>query len=93
MDLFDAATTDTTQQARVEGDAPAVESALTREQLVDRILHINPSATARFLDRFAERPLRQYYEHLLCAAAPRGERSRWVRPGDTPAIVGRESED
>jgi hypothetical protein len=74
-------------------ECSSLPSRLTREQVVDRIIHINPSATAKFLDRFKEDSLETYLQHLLAATGPRGPQSRWVRPGDTPAILARESED
>ena len=68
-------------------------SRLSREQVVDRIIHINPTATAKFLSRFDEDSLERYLEHLAIASQPRGGHSRWLRPGDSPAIVARESDD
>lgn len=66
-------------------------SRLTREQVVDRIITINPTATAEFLARFSERSLRAYLAHLQSATQPRGPGARWERPGDSPAIVAREA--
>jgi hypothetical protein len=68
-------------------------SRLTREQVVDRIIMINPTATAQFLDRFRDESLEKYLDHLVVASGPRGRNSRWLRPGDSPAIVGREPRD
>lgn len=70
--------------------APASEPLLPlrREQLVDRIVGMNPSATPSFLLRFDEDRLEEYLSHLQAAAEPRG--SRWVRPASTPAIVWHE---
>lgn len=70
--------------------APASEPTqpLRREQLVDRIVGMNPSATSSFLLRFDEGRLEEYLSHLQAAAEPRG--SRWVRPASTPAIVWHE---
>lgn len=65
---------------------------LTREQVVDRIISINKSVTVEFLNRFPDSSLNVYLDHLSVATGPRGARSRtWVRPGDSPAIVVRES--
>jgi len=70
------------------GGAPAVSSpGLTREQVVERIMTINPSAAADFLARFKSESLSNYLEHLVSAQQPRGRGSRWVRPGDSPAIM------
>jgi hypothetical protein len=68
-------------------------SRLTREQVVDRIITINPTATVDFLDRFTEHSLGMYLDHLLAASGPRGRQSRWSRPGDSPAIMTRPSLD
>jgi hypothetical protein len=64
-------------------------SRLTREQVVDRIISINPTATADFLHRFSEDSLGKYLDHLVIASGPRGGHSRWMRPGDSPPIMGR----
>lgn len=58
-----------------------------REQLVDRIIRINTSATAEFLNRFAEPELSEYLEHLLSAQRPRGRRAVRVRAPGRPGIV------
>ncbi len=88
MDLFHNA------GAEAESLAGAsAEARLTREQMVERILDLNKSATPTFLERFEDRPLRNYLDHLVAASSPRGAQSRWIRRGDTPAIVSRESED
>jgi hypothetical protein len=75
----------------LESDSPS--SRLTREQVVDRIISINPTATAQFLERFTESSLGMYLDHLIVASGPRGGHSRWLRPGDSPAIMGRPSQD
>lgn len=62
---------------------------LTREQVVDRIITINRGATADFLSRFGEVSLERYLDRLIATAGPRGD--RFDRPGDTPAIMCRES--
>jgi hypothetical protein len=83
--------------ARAEGrtseplESSSSSSRLTREQVVDRILTMNPTATTDFLGDFPESSLLAYLEHLLAASQPRGRSARWVRPGDSPAIVGRRS--
>lgn len=66
---------------------------LSREQIVDRIIQINRTATMAFLSRFSDASLRDYLRHLSVADVPRGAGSAWVRTGETPAIVGRESQD
>jgi hypothetical protein len=71
----------------LESSSPS--SRLTREQVVDRIIAINPTATTEFLEAFNERSLGKYLDHLLAASGPRGRRSVWPRPGDSPAISAR----
>lgn len=61
---------------------------LTREQVVDRIITLNPSASPEFLDRFPEPALDEYLRRLDSAQEPRGRRATWVRRGSSPAIVG-----
>ncbi len=68
-------------------------SRLTREQVVDRIISINPTATTAFLERFSEQKLEKYLDHLVAASGPRGGQSRWMRPGDAPAIWARVAQD
>ena len=68
-------------------------SRLTREQVVDRILSLNPTATTNFLDEFPEDSLAVYLEHLLATSQPRGRNARWLRPADSPAIVARSARD
>jgi hypothetical protein len=63
---------------------------LTRPQLIDRIIAINPSASEQFLARFEDRQLSGYLDHLHAVQEPRGgTAARWVRPADSPAIVAR----
>jgi hypothetical protein len=54
---------------------------------VDRIMTINPTAAAEFLARFKSESLANYLEHLVSAQQPRGRGHRWLRPGDSPAIM------
>lgn len=63
------------------------DGILTREQVIDRILAINPTAAPDFLNRFGAEHLRLYLDHLVSAQQPRGRDARWVRPRETPAIV------
>lgn len=60
-------------------------------QLVERIMDLNPSATESYLGTFSDRALTSYLAHLETVGQPRG--GRWERPGDTPAIVVRETAD
>ncbi len=75
----------------VEVEAPGERSGawrLSREQVVDQILTINPSAGRGFLEQFGADGLGEYLDRLIKARSPRGGESRFVRRGDTPAIVG-----
>ncbi|MEX2219864.1 MAG: hypothetical protein WD749_14020 [Phycisphaerales bacterium] len=76
-----------------ERSSPAPSSRLTREQVVDRIISINRTASVEFLEKFADRDLDRYLDHLVAASTPRGRHARWERPGDSPAIQGREAQD
>jgi hypothetical protein len=65
-------------------------AALTRAQLVNRILELNPSASHSFLVEFTEEALLEYLDHLTIAHEPRGR--GWIRRGEMPAIVAREAQ-
>ncbi|MCC6660311.1 MAG: hypothetical protein IT437_05440 [Phycisphaerales bacterium] len=65
-------------------------SRLTREQVVDRIMHLNPTAGHEFLRDFEEDELSLYLERLTAATRPRGRFARWERrPG--PGISTRQA--
>ncbi len=77
--------------ARVESQSG---KPLSRSQVMERIIAINPTATVNFLARFADRALRGYLDHLSLLQEPRGRSSPpWVRPADSPAIVVRVPND
>jgi len=89
-DLFSIARTNrfnTTKNREPLSQAPPV--ALTREQTVDEIISINPSATSEFLAQFDEELLGKYLDHLRFTELPRCGKSAWDRPGDAPAIMVR----
>ena len=65
------------------------DESLSKEQIVDRIIVINPTATGAFLDQFAEPELRSYLEHLDASQRPRGRDATWSRPPNTPAVTVR----
>ncbi|MEM1329341.1 MAG: hypothetical protein AAGG07_02140 [Planctomycetota bacterium] len=68
--------------------------AMTREQVIGRLLAENPTATREFLERFDDQQLAQYLAHLAVRDEPRGPSARpWQRQGHSPAIVGRECDD
>ena len=62
-------------------------SAMTREQLIDRILDHNRTATPEFLGQFEDDGLRLYLERLTRCSGPRTDRTGWVRKGTGRAIV------
>ncbi len=66
---------------------------LSAGQVIERILELNPTARQSFLSQFGADELRSYLDHLVSASQPRGEASRWVRPGDTSAIMCSSDED
>lgn len=69
---------------------PAEEApTLSRPQLLKRIMVINTSATEEYLDSFSDRSLARYLAHLDTLDSPRGTRRE--RPGDSPAILVRET--
>jgi hypothetical protein len=77
-----------TPHQRLLLETPATPDRLSRTQLVDRILELNPSATTEFLTTFNEDSLAHYLEHLCVLDEPCVP---WVRRGMKPAIVRRES--
>lgn len=75
----------------VSGAGEAPEGLVPQAALMGQIIELNPTATAAFLMRFTEDSLRNYLERLMMSFQPRGRDSRWVRTGETPAIVAHES--
>ena len=89
-DLFSIARTNRfTSKAHKEPLTQAPPAALSREQLVDEIISINPSATAKFLAQFDDGLLGKYLDHLRFTQQPRCGKTPWDRPGDAPAIMVR----
>lgn len=62
---------------------------LTREQALDRIVTLNPTASPEFLGAFGRENLVMYLSRLLAAQRPRGREAVWVRPCGPSAIVSR----
>jgi hypothetical protein len=76
---------------RTADDAPTAHTdRLSRELVIDEILSLNPSATVEFLDSFSEPRLRLYLTRLRTTEHGRGRGARWLRVGDSPAIVSHE---
>ena len=59
---------------------------LSREQLVDEIIEMNPSASVAFLREFDDTGLRRYLARLRSTRLGRGRASVAERPAGTPAI-------
>jgi hypothetical protein len=74
-------------------EAELTECTLSREQLMLQIQSLNPTATIQHLARFSANALGLYLAHLNAACEPRGRMARWIRPTETPAIIGFETGD
>ena len=61
---------------------------LTKNQVIDAISRLNPTAPINWLAGFDLASLRRYYEHLLITLEPRGSRG-WVRDNGSRAVVTR----
>ncbi|HRJ50102.1 MAG: hypothetical protein KF787_10335 [Phycisphaeraceae bacterium] len=70
---------------------PGTQGELSRSQILDHIVAINPTASWILSEPFNRDQLWHYLRHLLNAQTPRGRASPWVRPADSPAILARES--
>lgn len=80
-----------TRAEPLESDSEHFPVRLNREQVVQRIMALNTTATADFLSGFGDGALREYLEHLRVAQVPRGPGAAWSRPGAAPGIVSRTS--
>jgi len=65
----------------------ASSGTLGREQLLARIVHLNPTATTAFLSGFSSDELHRYFDHL--SQTERGHVRG--RPADARGVVTRES--
>ena len=72
---------------------PPPARRMTRERLIERIIEMNPTVNKDFLAAFDRDALHRYLERLVALAEPRGRMARWIRTGETPAILGRERPD
>ena len=88
-DLFSLARTNRAAEPTKKTRTQALPAALTREQTVDEIISVNPSATAEFLAQFDDCLLTKYLDHLRFTQQPRCGHTSWDRPGDAPAIMVR----
>lgn len=61
-------------------------TVLNRQQLLERIITVNPTATEDFLAAFHDAALDCYHRRLTLRGA-RGRESRWVRPEGESAVV------
>ncbi|MBX3322809.1 MAG: hypothetical protein KF757_07440 [Phycisphaeraceae bacterium] len=62
---------------------------LSRSAIVEQILEINITASLEFLSEFSDQDLSNYLNHLLWLQQPRTGQARWIRPGDSPAVMAR----
>ena len=69
------------------GSSSEGASMLTKQQLIDGITEINPTADLSWLDDFESVELRRYLDHLQVTIEPRG--TIWLRQNETTAIVQR----
>jgi hypothetical protein len=77
-------------RTHARGEATS-DMELSPTQLIAQILDVNPSATRTYLSQFTARELKNYLDHLDAMQRPRGPQSRWIRRGDSRAIVAREA--
>lgn len=77
--------------AQPELEPSRESSKLVRPQVIARIIELNRTASAAFLDQFSDNQLRFYLDHLRSVEVPRRSASPWVRPGDSPAITAARS--
>jgi len=52
---------------------------LTKAQLIDSVVELNPSVTREWLGQFSADEIRTYLTRLHFAEEPRGAASTWVR--------------
>jgi len=64
-------------------------SEWTREDLIEKVQNLNPSANIDYLMRFDFAALKLYFAHLEWALLPK--KAVWHRPGDTRGIRGVEA--
>lgn len=52
---------------------------LTKAQLIDSVIELNPAARREWLGQFAAEQVQIYLERLRYSHTPRGPRSYWLR--------------
>ena len=62
---------------------------MSKQQLMNGITELNPSADPTWLEHFDEPALRLYLDHLQLTIEPRG--TSWERTSETTAVVCRRS--
>lgn len=77
----------------IEPRRPEQDLLFSRTQMVSRILELNPSTSADFLDAFSDESLGHYLARLNTLQQPRPAPRGWVRTCETPAILCREPVD
>lgn len=65
---------------------------LSRGQVLTRILEMMPSASLDYLNRFSDRALRDYLDHVDTATDPKRRHVGWQRRTHAPAVAMRESD-
>ena len=60
---------------------------MSKYRLIEAICHHNRTANPAYLEQFQEGQLENYLRRLCCLNGIRGRQSRWVREGETTAVV------
>lgn len=70
---------------------------MTKRQLIDEIVHLNPTAGAAFLAEFEDSDLAEYLQHLHWVASPPAQPTRLAEPvhsaDDLGPLTGPPSEE
>lgn len=74
-------------------ELPPIRGEATGEhgRLIEQIRALCPNISRASLEPFGVRELTSYLAHIEAASTPRGREARWVRTGDTRALVTRSS--
>lgn len=60
---------------------------MSKHEIIEAIRQVNRTANPEYLVRFEQRALESYLRRLTTVLNRRGRDSRWVREGDTHAVV------